>query len=78
MNKVKIYFQNSENALGQQTPEQFENSTDHMAYAFSKNSKVIMVTNEDEADYIIRHPDIGIQNESLNPDREIIIDYFDF
>lgn len=77
MNKIKIYFQNSQNALGLQTPEEFENSTDHMAYAFSKNPKVIMVTNEDEADYIIRHPDIGIQNEPLNPDREIIVDYFD-
>tara|TARA_R100000700_G_C3171267_1_gene145854 strand:- start:1013 stop:1933 length:921 start_codon:yes stop_codon:yes gene_type:complete len=77
MKKIKIYFQNAENALGKQKPEEFENSTDHMAYAFSKNENVEMVLNIDEADYIIRHPDIGIQNEPLNPEREIIIDYFD-
>jgi hypothetical protein len=74
---MKIYYQNSENALGLETPEEFENSTDHMCYAFSKNPKVTMVTSEDEADYIIRHPDIGVQNEPLNPNREIIVDFFD-
>ena len=77
MNNIKIYYQNGENALGLQTPEEFENSTDHMCYAFSKNPKVTMVTSEDEADYIIRHPDTGFKDEPLNPDREIIVDYFD-
>lgn len=74
---MKIYYQNSENALGQQKPEEFENSTDHMAYAFFKNPSVTMVTNEEDADYIIRHPDIGIQTEPLHPNKEIIVDYFD-
>ena len=75
---MKIYFQNSENASGKQKPEQFESSTDHMAYAFFKNPNVTMVTNEEDADYIVKHPDPEkIQTEPIYPNKEIIVDYFD-